>query len=436
MFAAGLFLSLVFIGACQKTEENPADVNASNGQTAAYVLNNNSGFDTVLNITKNLQGIGTAIGIIGLVDFTAESNTNLNYVYYTTFQSQQSNLFSYYRKSFNIASNQSVALPTGADKSNQAGGYSFFRPYSNFFNYCLLSSNTTAGNTVFTASFKGDVSADFPKRNTIIGEPDMGFLYPMLNSERFPGNPNYDLRQGFLTVGALTQPNSYTFKVCNPKLFSYQFTTNPAVPKIVANFFDISIINKGLSQSKYQDISYSFDLRSDSIFAHHIFDTTISGFEAQGIIRIAGLSVDAGLSNSGNIKKIRHYSPDGKIFGMFFQDLSTKRCWTFSFDYTTHTFSKGIQNAILDYSSDGSDIDIDEFGNIYYSGIASNGSNPNGVSIYRKDISGATSLVGSDNFLKFGEIIQLKFLFGKVYLAVTGRISNTYIKQLTFLKQQ
>jgi hypothetical protein len=329
-----------------------------------------------------------------------------------------------------------VALPAGADKSNQAGGYSFFRPYSNFFNYCIVTANTLAGNTVYSASIKGDVSAEIPKRNTILGEPDMGYLFPMLNSERFPGNPNYDMRQGFLTVGALTQLNSYMFKVCNPKYFSYEFTTNPATPKVIANLFDISIINFGLAQVKFENISYSFDLRSDSLFAHHIFDTIRSGFEAIGLIKITGTSIAPGLTNNSNIKKIRHYSADGKILGMFFQDVTSKKCWTFSFDYVTHTFSKGIEGLALDYSTENSDIDIDEFGNIYYSGIASNGSNINGVSIYKKGISGSTSLIGSDNFLKFGEIVQLKHLFGKIYLTVTGRITNTYYKQLTFLKQQ
>ncbi len=427
---------IVLFTSCEKTKDNPDQVNDSSKQSIVDVLNGNSGFDTIFNISKNLQGIGTAIGEIGVLDFTVESNSNLNYVFFTTLQSQQSNLYSYSRKSYNINSKSNVQLPTGADKSNKAGAYSFFRPYSNFFNYCEVTSNTTAGNTVFSAIFSGDVSATIPKTNTVLGEPDMGFLFPMLNSQRFPGNPNYDQRQGFFTQGVLVQNNSYSLKLCNPKFVSIQYSKNPAVPKIVANLLDISVINKGLTQTKFEDISYSFDLRSDSIFAYHLKDSIINGFTTQYLIKITQLAVSSGLSNSTNIKKIRHYSSDGKIIGMFFQDLNTKKCWTFSFDYSSHTFTKGIQNADLEFSVEGSDIDIDEYGNVFYSGIAGNGSILNGVIIYKKDISGKSSLVGNDNFLKFGEIIQLKYFFGKVYLAVSGRITNTYFKQLTFLKQQ
>lgn len=97
--------------------------------------------------------------------------------------------------------------------------------------------------------------------------------------------------------------------------------------------------------------------------------------------------------------------------------------------------SKGVENVSLDYATVGSDVDTDEFGNIYYSGIAANGANTNGVSIYKKDASANTSLVGADNFLKFGTITRLKFLLGKVYLVVGGTISGSSFKQLSFIKQ-
>lgn len=430
-----LLINLIWI-ACEKPTENLVMDGNNNSQGAVNVLNDNAGFDTLFNITKNLQGVGTTMGEIDILDYTLESNGNFNYVYSSSFQSQQSMLYSYYRKSYSTSIKEHVALPSGADKSNKTGAYNFFRPYSNFFNYCLISTTTTAGNIVYTSSFRGDVSVDFPKRNTIFGEPDMGFLYPMINSHRFPGNPNYDYRQGFLTVGALTLPNSYLYRVCNPKSFAFEFTTNPATPKVLANLFDISIINKGLSQSKFEDISYTFDIRSDSMFVHHVYDTIVNGLEIQRLIKITGISIASGLSNNSNLITKRHYSLDGKILSMFFQDLSTRKCWTFVFNYTTHTLTAGVPGLALSYGTENSDIDIDEVGQIYYSGIASNGSNMNGVSIYKMNAAGTHSLIGSDNFLKFGEIIKLKFLLGKVYLVVRGRISNTYIKQLSIIKQQ
>jgi hypothetical protein len=427
---------LVLFTACEKPKEEEVLIEDPTAQKAVYILNENSGFDTVLNQIQDLQGIGTAIGEIGLSDFTVENNTNLNYVYYTTLQSQQSNLFMYNRKTFNMNANIHEDLPSGANNLSEYEGGGFFRPYSNFFNFLVLNTNTTAGNIVYNGTFKGDVSAVIPSRNTIFGDADMGYLFPMVNSARFPGNPNYDYRQGCLTIGNLFGAPSYINKSCNPKDFAFQYSTNPAVPKVIANFFDVSISNQNITQFLYEEISYSFDLRSDSLLVHHIKDTLIDNYNTQKLQRITGTSVGAGLSNDLNIKKFRHYSDDGKVIGLYFQDLDSRKCWTFSFNYVNHTLTQGLQGELLDYSTNNSDIDIDEFGNVFYSGIAGNGNNINGVSIYKKDITGSVSLVGSDNFLKFGEVVKIKHLYGQVYVAVTGRISNTTYKQLTFLKQQ
>lgn len=441
-----LISNLLVLNSCEKEKDTISVSNNSTNQQAVVILNNGSGFDSVLNITTNLQGVGTSIGDIGLYDFTVESNNNLNFVWYNKIPYQQGDNYSSYRLSYNMASKSFVPLPSGSksivpnyNPYERTVNYRyFFRQYSNFFSHCKLNEKSSGLNTSIEANFGGDLSATFTKSFDVVGEPDMGFLFPMMNSERFPGNPSYDSRKGKLSVGYIIDPKSYLFSNCSEYLFFYQFTTNPATPKVVANFMDVSLVNTGLPIPAGRKITYTFDLRSDSLFASHVIDTNDNqgGFNYQKLQPITGITVAPGLNNNSNIKKIRHYSADGKIFGMFFQDLTTKKCWTYSFDYTTHNFSKGLENASLDYSADGSDIDIDEYGNVYYSGIAGNGSNTTGVSVYRKNISGAVALVGTDNFLKFGEIIQLKYLFGKVYMAVTGRISNTYYMQLSFIKQQ
>jgi hypothetical protein len=80
-------------------------------------------------------------------------------------------------------------------------------------------------------------------------------------------------------------------------------------------------------------------------------------------------------------------------------------------------------------------VDCDEFGNIYYTGIADNGKNNIGVSIYKKDKLGVTTLIGADSFLKFGEIIKLKSLYGKVYFALKGKITGSVKSQISIIKQ-
>jgi len=438
-----LIFSILFIlVACEKPKEEPPaaiDIN----QSAVEVRNNNSGYDTIVNVLANLKGVGTAIGDMGVLDFTLESNNNFNFVWAQEIFYQQGTNYNATRLTYNINTSTYVPLPARASKnvatksSNDNITYSyFFKPYSNFFNSCGQFSSSSGFNTSQSATFGGDVSAVIPKSFDIIGEPDMGFFAPMMNTQRFPGNVNYDARKGCATAGAPAHLDLYLFKVCNPLPFFFQYSTNPTIPKIVANFLDLSWVNKPLGQAK--SVIYSFDLRSDSLFANLVFDTVSisTGFTTQYIEKITALAIGSGLSNSSGIKKIRHYSTDGKIFGMLFQDINTKKCWTYSFDYTTHTFTKGMENASLDYSAAGSDIDLDEYGNVYYSGVAGNGSNASGVSIYKKSISGSSTLIGNDNILKYGEVIQLKFLFGKVYLAVKSSITGTSYKQITFLKQQ
>ncbi len=419
----------IFTISCTKSKVEPTGP-VSNVGKAVVVLNDNSGFDSVFNIIADVSGVGALGGDIGLCDFTLESNSNLNYNYFLTIPYQQGNNTNYFRKTFNINSKQDVALPTKA-KTNVLQG--FYKPYSNVYTYPSVITNSSAGNTTYKVNFDGDILADIPKRD-YSAEPDMGFLFPMLNPITVPGG----IKKGFFTYGFKPDNSDpYSFNNFKVKEFTDLFPTSASSPKVLASLFDVSIINKGKPTSKTEDYSYSFDLRSDSFFVHSVFDTTFNGFDPSlGFFKkIVAIPVSSGLTNSG-CTKIRHYSVDGKIMSMFFQDITTKKCWSFSFDYATHTLTKGLENALLDYSAEGSDIDIDEYGNVYYSGKAGNGTNANGVSIYRKSISGMVTLVGTDNILKYGTIIKLKYLFGKVYFALTGTISGTNIKQLTIIKQK
>jgi hypothetical protein len=68
-------------------------------------------------------------------------------------------------------------------------------------------------------------------------------------------------------------------------------------------------------------------------------------------------------------------------------------------------------------------------------GYAANGTNTNGVSIYKKTTGGSVSLVGQDNILKFGAVVKLKTLMGKVFIAVTGKKTGTSAYQLSIIKE-
>lgn len=54
----------------------------------------------------------------------------------------------------------------------------------------------------------------------------------------------------------------------------------------------------------------------------------------------------------------------------------------------------------------------------------------------KKEIADPTIRIGADDFLKFGTIIKLKVLMGKVYFALNGKKTGFDKYQLSVLKQQ
>ena len=114
--------------------------------------------------------------------------------------------------------------------------------------------------------------------------------------------------------------------------------------------------------------------------------------------------------------------------------MTTGRCWSFTYDAPSNTLTKVLDNAPLSFAGPDSDFDVDELGNAYYTGYAGNGTNQAGVSIYKKSAV-AETVVGGDNVLKYGTVVKLKLLNGKVFFVVTGRRTGTDITQLSILKQ-
>ena len=108
---------------------------------------------------------------------------------------------------------------------------------------------------------------------------------------------------------------------------------------------------------------------------------------------------------------------------------------TYIYNFSSNILTQNLNQVTLNYSGIGSDIDLDENGDVYYSGYAGNGSNTSGVSIYKKTNSGSPSLVGNDNILKYGTVVKLRVLIGKVYLAVTGKQTGKEVYQISMIKE-
>ena len=413
-----VLFATALLASCKK-ENGAGKEEPTSGDTPAIVVKENAGFKAVFDDVQLLSSATAASPTMGIADFMLEANDNLNVVYYSMTPLQQSDAYSYIRKTKNLKTGEIVPLPQYADDLQtlsvstirRAGKeilLQTFKPYSNFFTYAVYSRQQFSNAITFSGDFDLEISQANP-----IGTPDMGFYYPALNMEGVSRNDN-----GFahFTLG-VPNPN-YLASVVNP--ISYSTSNNTGVP-IIKTFLDGRYVAQGNSTASV--------IRSDSAL---VYNVNIGNVSERTLVDKVAIS---GFIATHQTSTLRHYSVDGKIMGMLIKDEVTQKYWTLSYNSNTGKLTKGLNNAELDYSGTGSDIDVDEFGNVYYTGAAGNGTNDKGVSIYKKATDGAISLIGADDFLKFGEIIKLRMLMGKVYFALKGKKTGTNYYQLSILKQ-
>ncbi len=404
-------LTLLF-SACEKKDPQPeAEPEQATEQKAADVLNANSGYSSVYDYIKNVQGVNNLMGSLNLADFTVDNNNTLHFVRNSGQQLQQSYQITNQRVSVNLSTKDEVPQPAYTssfkailDAAATTEVKAVYKPYSN---YASVFQSYT--------SCVGDISASGGNSNYNFASQDFDFFYPQFNLGKVDNAS--PLSQLTYIFAGLQNPPSDLFNGCTAQTYSF---TNPSPNQVIlGGMFDWKRTTAAVKV-------HAFLLRNDSMLVYNCNTATIQKITAVPV---------SGLSPNNTVNFFRSYNSVGSVVGLVFKESGSNKYWTFSYNFSTQVLTKGLDNSSLEYSATGSDVDADEFGNLYYSGIAGNGSNTNGVSIYKKDVSGSSSLVGADNFLKFGTITKLKCLAGKVYLVVAGTISNTYYKQLTFLKQ-
>jgi hypothetical protein len=403
------FALITLVLACEKKQpepETPVDLT----QQPADVLNANSGYSSVYDLVKNVAGVLGLSGDLDINEFTVESNGQLNMVYNFLIPYQQSSQYTNIRTSINLNNKEEITQPnyTASFMQSLSAIYNnaatiLYKPYSNY-----------AGIVKNSYYFSGEVSSTIGTELNF-GNLDADMYYPQFNLGKVDNSQSL-MQQTYISTGLQNPPNS-TLYGCTAQTITF---TNPSSSQIIlGGMFDWKRTTLPVKTN-------AFLLRNDSMIVYNCNTSTIQ--------KITGLAV-AGLNTSNTVTSFRTYSANGNIVGLVFKETTSDKYWSYSYNFTTQMLTKGVENASLAYSAAGSDISCDEFGNMYYSGVAGNGSNTNGVSIYKKDASGTVSLVGADSFLKFGTISKLKYIDGKVYLVVKGAISGTSYKQLTFLRQ-
>jgi len=404
---------------CKKETINPPNNNTGNDTLPVSLLNDNSGFTQFYDDLIPLSDVSGSFSLpsVGVCDYTIDADNNLHLVYYSEQPTQQDAFRTYYRISKNTLSSALVGLPSGADDlntstqivGNKSYGLMQFRPYTNYFTYATL---TTASSWPYNNSvlYEGDIYCAISSANPV-GQLDMGFTYPCLNPLATAGDNAF----GYFTSGA-PNPN-YLLSSNNPYLFTFLNNSAQHIP--------VSFLESKLAGT---NSCVAIIVRPDSAIAYSVDNS----FVRSGILSAV---TPTGMVGGNNYKSVRHYSADGTVLGMLVLDENSNLVWTYSFNFVTKQLTKHLDAVTLNYTGTGSDIDVDENGNVYYTGYASNGTNTNGVSIYKKDANGGVSLVGSDNILKYGEVVKLKVFNGKIYFAVTGRKTGTSSYQVSIVKQ-
>ncbi len=414
-FTFTLNILVFFLTSCKKeTTDNTYD--PSKGITSLNVLNNQVSYKTLFDTAVYLGGANGSPSNIGVYDFTLENKEQLNAVLFTSLPTQQSPLIAPIRISKNINNNQYVSIPSnvGQFPLNLNVAYDKvvrqFFPYSNIFG--IMAEKNGIGQ--FLGDIDGTITGGIGNPQ---GQGDFSYRYPVFNSGGFYGQFS-KLSSGSPAIGS-----SYT-------IFRAGIGSNANL-----NYYRVSCLHEVYDKNGTNEY-YAIGVTVDSI---HVFKIDFSFYGDNNnypvfnstLINAIQTSVPGWLEE----RSLRHYSNDGKILSFMITELNSNKRSTYVYNFETNVLSQNLKNVLLEYSDANSKLDLDDNGDIYYTGYSNNGINTNGVSVYKKSGNSNAVMVGSDNILKFGTVVKLKVLLGKVYLAVSGKQTGKDVYQLSIIKQ-
>ncbi|WP_026752481.1 hypothetical protein [Sediminibacterium sp. C3] len=436
IIAAILLFTLLATTSCKKETNNTG--NPSNPYEPINVLQANAAFEHIWDTTMLMQTFGK----YGMSDMTIENDHLFHFVYIQNAIGGVNGYESFYRNTVDLNSKKVIPLPKGAkqfpDFKNFVSGSGdmrqqlqvhAFRPYTNQYIMALMTYAGPRGSTYLHVS--GD--AGYNGLGGVVGQGHLG---------EFEG---YFMEMGYRNLSIYLYPNMvYSFVGLNPNPNPYLLS---GLNLLWGGFNTIGsyMFNNGnnirpLFTEAERGKSTLFATTRDNnlIVAEYVpTDLPVPVFKETPATVVASVPyIPYYPSFTGTAKTYRHYSKDGKQMGLFVYHPDTKKYFSFVYNFQTKELRKVLDGASLLYGSEtDSDIAFDEHGNMYYTGYANNGANKQGISIY-KISNGSQTLVGSDNFLKFGEVIKIKYLSGIIYLAVQGRKAGTQVQQLSILKQK
>lgn len=442
-----ILTGLFILSSCETGVTPPDDPNDPNDPTSrfeiAQVLNTNSAFENVWDTTMDVRTMNTGVtGSLGISDFTVDAKNQMHFVFYQILPSQQSTFYESYRRTWDLTNKKIIPQNPLAYKEKNITrnlynyqaekelAFELYKPYTNYYVAAIVTSEGSGGISYNKVYFQGDVSMT-------VAQP----FYPLSRLEL--GYEN--------VVGQSAYFQSVIFRSLNRKNdddFNYKFT-NVSMDYAIFQYMvpDVQTYHL-LCEARTSGPSIYFGFTSKNEIQAIEFTetgnfgtTSLTGTEGKVVATVNWTPYVTWVTqafvypvyNFG--KTIRHYSPDGSIMSFALNKFDTDRYSTFVYNFNTKAFTKVLEDVSLKYGDiNSSDVDIDQEGNIYYTGYADSGKNKEGVSVYKISADGNHTLVGNDNFLKFGQVIKLKHLHGKLYLCVTGKKTGYDTHQISFIR--
>ncbi len=411
-----LWLTVVSTASCKKEKENQEK--SVDMYEAVNVLNDNSGYEHIWDTTTAYGSISSSTGFV-VRDFTVDTRNRMHFVYH--YQEE------YFRRSLDLTSKKLVPQHPLAAREQRlvglstSGNYSRdleqYKPYTNYYIAAFQTESSSFGYS--NIHLEGDIGISPMPKSYMTGVAELGY-------------ENVVVKDAWSTAHMYISLNRK-----DDEEFNYRFA-NTSI-ETAKPFPDSENISYILCDARTSGKSLYIGLENRARLKAIEFDRNMDSTVRSG-------NVTATLnwtppSDFSFIKAFRHYSADGTklSFALLNYRTSPGSLTTFTYNFTTREFKKVVDNVLLGYGRVGSSeylYDLDEEGNLYYAGYAENGTNDKGISIYKISAGNNTSLVGKDNFLKFGNVAKLKYLHGKIYLAIRGKKTGTEVHQLSFIRQK
>lgn len=411
-----LCAGLISLASCKK--EKTAPNSTPNFNDPVSVLNDNSGYEHLWDTTTAYGSLSSFTGFV-VKDFTVDTRNRMHFVGHYREE--------HFRRSLDLTSKKMIPQHPEAGREQRISGMTNigsynrdieqYKPYTNYYVAAFQTESSSFG---FSSIYlQGDVSINPMPKSYMVGSTELGYENVVVADIWHTAHLYIGLnRKG---------DEDFNYRFANTRIE----TAKP--------FTDSENITYILCDARTSGTSLYIGLENRARLKAIEFDRDIDNTVRSG-------NVTATLNWSppadfGFVKAFRHYSVDGSKLSFALVNFRTTpyRISTFTYNFTTKEFKNVVDNVLLSYGRVGSSeflYDLDEEGNLYYAGYAQNGTNDKGISIYKISAGDNTSLVGKDNFLKFGNVEKLKYLHGKIYLAVTGTKTGTSVNQLSFIRQK